>query len=284
MINNLPYQNATINLTSKDIHPTEIDILCGRGKTYAHHPGNIVFNKAVEDNLQNYLLKTKRTDKSIVVAELVNLLQSSGARFMKCNKAQGTWRVLTHSEAHYKVGHAIRDLAVCYKRQGKTAPLGPKKYTNRKRALKKVPQQTNLNKYEGKVDFSSMIAPLPIHSNVSTDTLLDALYFFSGTMFTDATTSGTDEHMVRGDTKVLDNTHTHNGQNCSSNEIINDFPCGDNEAAFFEQLREINWAEGEKQNSTLDVLPLDHSEDAATKIAREDLHQALKILSCEIDL
>jgi hypothetical protein len=94
----------------KMITPTEIDILCGRGRTFAKHPGNKIFNQAVHHNLQNYADAPKRIDKSIVVASVVSSLLDQGTRFLKQDKKSKNYYVLSSEQIHGKTGHAIRDI------------------------------------------------------------------------------------------------------------------------------------------------------------------------------
>jgi hypothetical protein len=90
--------------------PADTDILCGRGKAFANHPGNKTFSNIVRDNLQRYVDAPKRMDKSIVVASVVCEIISSGTRFVKQEKRSGRWYQMNQDQMHEKTGHAIRDL------------------------------------------------------------------------------------------------------------------------------------------------------------------------------
>jgi hypothetical protein len=92
------------------ITPTEIDIICGRGKKIAKHPGNKIFNQAIHHNLQNYADAPNRIDKGIVVASVVNSLLDQGARFLTQDKNSKNYYVLSSEQIHGKTGHAIRDI------------------------------------------------------------------------------------------------------------------------------------------------------------------------------
>jgi len=107
------------------IRPTDIDILCGRGKSSSNHPGNINFTKTIQSNLQKYLEAPKRMDRSIMIISLVDEFLDSGCRFLKKNKAAVSnsnsnnecWSELDADQCHEKVGHALRDFARKTKRK-----------------------------------------------------------------------------------------------------------------------------------------------------------------------
>jgi len=92
------------------IRVTDMDILCGRGKAYANHPGNLKFTHKIQSNLQRYRDAPKRIDRSIVLATMVDDFFDEGCRFLKKNKATNGWIQLTADQCHEKVGHALRDL------------------------------------------------------------------------------------------------------------------------------------------------------------------------------
>lgn len=89
---------------------TDMDILCGRGKAYANHPGNLKFSHKIQSNLQKYRDAPKRIDRSIVLATMVDEFFDEGCRFLKKDKATNAWVQLNAEQCHEKVGHALRDL------------------------------------------------------------------------------------------------------------------------------------------------------------------------------
>ncbi len=92
------------------IRVTDTDILCGRGKAYANHPGNLKFAHKIQSNLQRYRDAAKRIDRTIVLATMVDDFFDEGCRFLKKNKNTNRWIQLTADQCHEKVGHALRDL------------------------------------------------------------------------------------------------------------------------------------------------------------------------------
>ena len=115
--------NTTKMMASNYIQPTGIDILCGRGKANATHPGNIYFTQLMQANLQKYQDGPRRIDRTIIVTSLVDQLLLGGSRFLKKDKATNQWIQLDSLQCHEKVGHALRDLVRKEKRknQNKTA-------------------------------------------------------------------------------------------------------------------------------------------------------------------
>lgn len=92
------------------IRPTDMDVLCGRGKAFSKHPGNVKFAATIQSNLQKYRDAPRRIDRSLLVASLVEKIFDGGSRFIKKNKAADTWIELDADQRHEKVGHALRDL------------------------------------------------------------------------------------------------------------------------------------------------------------------------------
>lgn len=92
------------------VQPTSMDILCGRGRAFAGHPGNKNFAQIIEANLQRYKDTTKRIDRSILLGGIVDRIMDTGVRFVKQDKATKNWFELPIEQCHEKVGHALRDL------------------------------------------------------------------------------------------------------------------------------------------------------------------------------
>lgn len=90
--------------------PSDNDILCGRGKIYSRHPGNIIFSETVLNSLQLYMNAHNRIARGAVVASIVKQFRSTGLRFIKLDKEKNQWFKLTSEAAQKKTGHAIRDL------------------------------------------------------------------------------------------------------------------------------------------------------------------------------
>ena len=100
----------TYTQTNEILRATNTDILCGRGKAFANHPGNLKFTQKIQSNLQKYRDATKRINRSIVLSTMVGEFFEEGCRFLKKDKTTNCWIQLNADQCHEKVGHALRDL------------------------------------------------------------------------------------------------------------------------------------------------------------------------------
>jgi hypothetical protein len=71
--------------------------------------GNKLFRDVVAKSLDEYMGAMSRTDKGIVVQDIIQSIKSMGCRFLKQDNFAGTWKELSPHEEKKKVGHAIRD-------------------------------------------------------------------------------------------------------------------------------------------------------------------------------
>lgn len=136
------------------ITPTENDILCGRGRALGKRPGNRTFIQTVRRNLPEYIKATKRVDKSLLVARIVDELQNDGARFLRKHHDEGgeeeqqqqrddvetsssssspsSWKQepyyveLDIDQARDKTGHALRDLLKAEKQKASASSSSAK--------------------------------------------------------------------------------------------------------------------------------------------------------------
>ena len=91
-------------------HPTQYDVLFGRGKPYQGHEGNIRLHKIV-DLYKGRYVKARRHEKTEIAEEIVQFIKSGGAkagRFLKRVDGEETWTVVCDSIARDKVSHALR--------------------------------------------------------------------------------------------------------------------------------------------------------------------------------
>lgn len=96
--------------------PTELtgiqrtkQVIAGRHKEAFNNIGNRRFRVTVSLFLERYLIATTKQDKSMIIMEIVDIVNSNG-RFLKRRK--GNWVELDEKEAKHKVGHALRDMVV----------------------------------------------------------------------------------------------------------------------------------------------------------------------------
>ena len=115
--------------TSKKHHtPSKIktlgpyDILCGRSSTAFNNIGNRRFRMTISFNLKRYLDAPTRSDKSVVIWNIVKLLKEDvGARFLKTTK--NGYVELSEKKMREKVGHALRDMAMAEQKAAEQKPV-----------------------------------------------------------------------------------------------------------------------------------------------------------------
>jgi len=98
------------------------DVLCGRHQRSITHPGTRRFRSIIQSYCWKYQTTRNRAKKSMVVKEVISIVQAEGGRFLRENEAD-TWAVLTHEQVYEKVSHALRsakakDVAESKHRQG----------------------------------------------------------------------------------------------------------------------------------------------------------------------
>lgn len=101
--------DATTNdQQDNDLVPNEMDIVCGRDKRAQHHAGNKRFRKVIQSYRDRYRAATRRTEKTAVTVEIIQLMRRQGARFLKFDESHGIWMNVSEADIHEKVAHALR--------------------------------------------------------------------------------------------------------------------------------------------------------------------------------
>jgi len=93
-----------------DYQPSDVDVICGRGKGSLKHDGNARYLQLIRDNMDKYRSAQKKVDRSVIVTNIISSLRNEGARFVRCEDRTGRWWEIGDEEAKKKTGHAIRDL------------------------------------------------------------------------------------------------------------------------------------------------------------------------------
>jgi hypothetical protein len=88
--------------------PSHCDILCGKTSTNKH-PGNVFFRQLILAKVDDYMISTKKAQKGLITAEVLDELDKQGSRFLKFNKKTAQWCAISSAAAREKVSHAIRD-------------------------------------------------------------------------------------------------------------------------------------------------------------------------------
>lgn len=89
------------------VHPTDMDIILGRGVLHANHPGNQRFYAIIDKYLPLYDAATSRADKTKVVQTIFETITSVG-RFVKDDAESAACIVIETKKAKKKISHAIR--------------------------------------------------------------------------------------------------------------------------------------------------------------------------------
>lgn len=79
----------------------DLDIVCGRGKSYDSFPGNAIFKRLVRQYSEVYS-ERERLQKAVVIQQIAKQLQASNIRFVK-RAFQGRWVLLSDEEVSVKV-------------------------------------------------------------------------------------------------------------------------------------------------------------------------------------
>jgi hypothetical protein len=90
--------------------PSDIDILCGKDKTFNKHPGNLLYRQLIEEHAERYSNECSKQIKMKVTKVIVGQLEASGARFIRMigdNNNDG-WQEITNQQAREKISHALR--------------------------------------------------------------------------------------------------------------------------------------------------------------------------------
>eukprot|EP00540_Astrosyne_radiata_P003924 CAMPEP_0116833606 /NCGR_PEP_ID=MMETSP0418-20121206/6529_1 /TAXON_ID=1158023 /ORGANISM="Astrosyne radiata, Strain 13vi08-1A" /LENGTH=494 /DNA_ID=CAMNT_0004463073 /DNA_START=488 /DNA_END=1972 /DNA_ORIENTATION=+ len=101
-------KTSTSDHLAEDVKPSETDVLFGRDKVMFNHIGNIRFRLVIQSRAKEYENAPSRREKSGIVYSVVQKVHSYGGRFLRKEK-DGSWRIVTVTEAIQKVGHALRD-------------------------------------------------------------------------------------------------------------------------------------------------------------------------------
>jgi hypothetical protein len=88
--------------------PKPEDVLFGRGKPTRNHPGNIRFRNLMESHAEEYN-KAPKFVKSLIAKKLVQIVMSSGSRFMKpMERTNNHWVMVDEKTAQDKVSQYFR--------------------------------------------------------------------------------------------------------------------------------------------------------------------------------
>jgi hypothetical protein len=88
---------------------TKRDILFGRGGLANKHFGNKVYRRLIKHNKDLYRRLKSNQKRELLVKSILLAVESQGGRFLKADKATGTWHPVDMKEAQRKICQALRE-------------------------------------------------------------------------------------------------------------------------------------------------------------------------------
>lgn len=103
--------SATMSKTylPSNFTPGRNDVVCARGKSYWDHPGNQRYRALIGASTERYSSSSNKLEKTLIVTEIVQAVQSQQGRFVKKEKKGGPWVIVDEVFAREKVGQSLRD-------------------------------------------------------------------------------------------------------------------------------------------------------------------------------
>ena len=102
--------NAELTALPEHYHPTEYDVVCGRGKGSYNQPGNKRLRALIRGYIPEYTAARSKFDKTTVLSKIIDAVKSQNnntARFVKSKN--GVWYEISNDQAREKVGHTMRE-------------------------------------------------------------------------------------------------------------------------------------------------------------------------------
>jgi hypothetical protein len=87
--------------------PQRMDVIVGRGKSHAGHPGNAYFYHLIDQQVAQYAT-VRKSGKTRIIRTLVDQVLGVGGRFVRFDKAHACWHEVSMNVALAKTSQAIR--------------------------------------------------------------------------------------------------------------------------------------------------------------------------------
>jgi hypothetical protein len=104
----IPTVTSSAHAAPGKIVPSEYDVLLGRGKGYDNHSGNKRFSRIIKQNTDRYNATASKLEKGRIAAEVVQMINSNGSRFLRFDLDSSEWEVVDDEAARVKTTQALR--------------------------------------------------------------------------------------------------------------------------------------------------------------------------------
>lgn len=91
-----------------DASTRPLDVLFGRGRTFANHTGNLAYRALIKQRYSSYWSKNW-SEKDAMADGIIQTIEARGGRFLCPLKDNGGWSRCPHKSARAKVKQALRD-------------------------------------------------------------------------------------------------------------------------------------------------------------------------------
>jgi hypothetical protein len=137
-----------------DFQPSDLSVICGRGKDSYNHTGNRCFRILASVFVERYSRADNKTAKSALVFNVVTMIRQAGGHFCKCEK--GTWFEVGDRCAREKVSAYFRDMLHTQYRSSAKAKTNSRRIRNQNKTQSQQHGQELVDGTDGYSDDSSM--------------------------------------------------------------------------------------------------------------------------------
>jgi hypothetical protein len=149
-----------------DFQPSDLSVICGRGKDSYNHTGNRCFRILASVFMERYSRADCKTAKAALVFNIVTMIRQAGGEF--CKSEKGTWFEVGDRYAREKVSAYFRDMLHSQYRSSAKAKTTRRRILNRNKTQTQEDGQKVVDGTGRHSDDSSMSSSC---SGSSTDSL-----------------------------------------------------------------------------------------------------------------